>query len=152
MIVKEITLEDDLDSLVLRINDASWDDANEISAYDVACLRAYLERQDTIFITCDEKSDEGTVLLGIASSRIEIKPYGKELWLYVDEVDVCADQREKGAGKLIMQTLVKIAEDRGCAELWLGAEADNDPANALYRSLAPNEVSNVTGYTYETDK
>ncbi|NND69708.1 MAG: GNAT family N-acetyltransferase [Halioglobus sp.] len=152
MIVKEITLEDDLDRLVSEINGASWDSANEISDYDAGSLRDYLKRQDTIFITCHENLDKDTVLLGIASSRIEMKPYGRELWLYVDEVDVCADQRQKGAGKRIMQTLIAMAEARGCEEVWLGAEANNGPANALYRSLDPDEVSNVTGYTYETDE
>lgn len=148
--VRKITLDDDLHGLVADINSSCWDDANEISEYDVASLKAYLERQDTIFLACHEETDEGGVLLGIASSRIEMKPYGKELWLYVDELDVCANQRKRGAGKLIMQTLIEIAETRGCEELWLGTEDDNNPANALYRSLGPDEVSNFIGYTYET--
>ena len=75
---------------------------------------------DTVFIACHAEPEQGAALLGIASSRIEIKPYQSELWLYVDEVDVCADQRKKGAGKLIMQTLIKIAEREGCEELWPG--------------------------------
>jgi aminoglycoside 6'-N-acetyltransferase I len=81
-----------------------------------------------------------------------MKPYGKELWLYVDEVDVCANQRKKGAGKLIMQTLIEMAKSVGCEEVWLGTEVENAPANALYRSLDPDEVSTVIGYTYETDE
>lgn len=149
---RKISLDDDLLNLVEEINRASWDEANEMCEYDVESLRAYLERQDTVFIACHEYSESRPILLGIASSRLEIKPYGKELWLYVDEVDVCADQRTKGVGKLIMQTLIEIAEKEGCEEVWLGTELDNAPANALYRSLGPNNVSNVIGYTYETDE
>lgn len=96
--VEEITLEDDLDSRVAEINNSYWDEANEISEYDVGSLKAYLKRKDTIFLACHEGADEGAVLLGIASSRIEMKPYGKELWHSVDEVDVCADQRRGGPG------------------------------------------------------
>ncbi len=148
----EITLDDDLHRLVGEINSASWDEANEMSDYDYDSLNSYLERSNTIFIACHEEYEQGAVLLDIASSRIEMKPYGRELWLYVDEVDVCANQRNKGAGTLIMQALIEIAKREGCEEVWLAAEANNVPANALYRSLNPDVVTDVIGYTYETDK
>src|ERR1044071_1119711 len=147
--VNIVTPSDDLRKIVHEINHASWDSANEMSVYDVESLSSYLERQDTLFVTCHDNSSDPPTLLGIASSRIEIKPYGKELWLYVDEVDVCSDQRRKGAGKAIMQKLMEIAKKKGCAEVWLGTEVENMAANALYRSLHPDAVSQVVGYTYE---
>ncbi len=148
--VSVITPGDDLQRLVDEINQASWDDANEMSAYDVEALSAYLERQDTVFVACHERDAQGRTLLGIASSRPEIKPYDKERWLYVDEVDVCADQRQRGAGKALMRKLIEIAEHADCEELWLGTEVDNEAANALYRSLEPDEIAQVIGYTFET--
>lgn len=75
--VEEITLEDDLDSLVAEINNSYWDEPNEISEYDVGSLKAYLKRKDTIFLACHEGADEGAVLLGIASLRIEMSPMAK---------------------------------------------------------------------------
>ena len=150
MEVVVVTIQDDLSKLVEEINQASWDASNDISEYDEEALRAYLSRQDTVFVVCYETSTEYRTLMGIASSRIEMKPYGNEHWLYVDEVDVCADQRQKSAGKLIMQKLLEIAEENGCKELWLGAEVDNHPANALYKSLNPDTISEVVGYTYKT--
>lgn len=151
MEVKVVTLKDDLETIVAEINDASWDAANEIPEYTVSALKAYLQREDTIFLACYETTREAPALLGIASSRIEIKPYSEALWLYVDELDVCVDQRQKGVGKFIMQKLMAIANNEGCEELWLGAEADNLPANALYRALDPDDTTKVIGYTYETD-
>lgn len=151
MKIEVVSLDHDLSLLVKEINDAQWDDANEISVYDEASLRAYLEREDTVFVAC-HNSTEPRQLMGIASSRIEMKPYNQELWLYVDEVDVCADQRQKGAGKAIMEKLIAIAEESGCEELWLGTEVNNLPANALYESLNPDDVAQVIGYTYETDE
>lgn len=151
MDIRVITTQDDLESLVEEINGASWDDANEISEYNEEALRAYLQREDTLFLACHGICDGEPVLMGIASSRVEAKPYGP-LWLYVDEVDVCSNHRQKGAGKFIMRKLLEISEARGCDELWLGAEADNHPANALYRSLEPDDVAKVVGYTYETDQ
>lgn len=152
MTVEVITLHDDLQQLVEEINQASWDDGNEMSKFDVEALSEYLARQDTLFVACHDIVEGDRTLLGIASSRLEIKPYDKERWLYVDEVDVCADQRQRGAGKAIMRKLIAIAEDAGCEEVWLGTEADNQAANALYQSLAPDDVAQVIGYTYETDE
>ena len=150
--VSILTPSDDLRKIVHEINHASWDSANEMSVYDVESLTTYLERQDTLFIMCHDISSDPPTLLGIASARLEIKPYGKELWLYVDEVDVCSDQWRKGAGKAIMQKLIEIAHEKGCEEVWLGAEVENMAANALYRSLEPDEVSQVVGYTFEIDE
>ena len=146
--VSLITRADDLSKIVDEINHASWDRANEMSVYDVESLFTYLERQDTLFVTCHDIASEPRTLLGIASARIEIKPYGRELWLYVDEVDVCSDQRRKGAGKAIMQKLIEIANEKRCEEVWLGAEVANMAANALYLSLKPDEVTQVVGYTF----
>ena len=150
--VNLITPSDDLSRVVHEINHASWDSANEMSVYDVESMFSYLERQDTLFVTCHDISSDPPTLLGIASSRIEIKPYGKELWLYVDEVDVCSDQRRKGAGKAMMQKLIEIANEKGCKEVWLGAEVENMAANALYLSLKPATVSRVVGYTFEINE
>jgi len=69
----------------------------------------------------------------------------------VDELDVCANQRKRGAGTAIMQKLLEHAENAGCEEVWLGTEVDNTAANALYSSLNPDEVEQFIGYTYELD-
>lgn len=152
MKIQLLTIDDDLEHLVAKINSACWDSANDIVEYSVSALRTYLTREGTIFLACYETSaEEDSALLGIASSRIEIKPYDCSQWLYVDELDVCADKRRSGAGTFMMQALIKIAEERGCDELWLGTESDNIPANALYRSLKPDEVTQFIGYTYEFD-
>ena len=146
-----IDLNHDLDRLVAQINQAQWDEANEMSTYDSESLRAYLERQDTLFVACHEVNDGEATLLGFASSRFELKPYGKELWLYVDELDVCANQRRKGAGAAIMSKLFELADEADCEELWLGTEVENNAANGLYRSLAPDDVAQVVGYTWDLE-
>ncbi|MFE4105995.1 GNAT family N-acetyltransferase [Almyronema epifaneia] len=149
--VKVIAIDDDLQKLVEDINNASWDDANEMSQFNVEELSTYLNSQDTIFVACYDIVDSNKILLGIASARLEIKPYKKMRWLYVDEVDVCANQRKKGAGKAIMRKLIEIANDTGCEEVWLGTEVDNQAANALYQALEPDNVAQFVGYTYATD-
>ncbi|MCP5179850.1 MAG: GNAT family N-acetyltransferase [Pseudomonadales bacterium] len=148
MIVTVVRPEDDLARLVAEINSACWDAANAMDAYDVDSLAGYLSLQGTVFVTCHDDADGQRRLLGMASARIEVKPYGGERWLYVDEVDVCADQRQRGAGGALMNRLLAIARETGCEEVWLGTEPDNHAANALYRSLHPADVAEVVGYTF----
>jgi ribosomal protein S18 acetylase RimI-like enzyme len=51
----------------------------------------------------------------------------------------------------MMKRLLEIAEKADCEEVWLGTEVTNQAANALYRSLNPDDVSQVVGYTYKMD-
>ncbi|MEQ8314766.1 MAG: GNAT family N-acetyltransferase [Gammaproteobacteria bacterium] len=149
--VSTVSSEDDIESLVSAINAATWDEANEISTYTAEALLNYLSRQDTLFLVTHEVNEDSNTFLGMASARIEFKPYDNEKWLYVDEVDVCVDQRKKGAGKAMMKKLLAIADEADCEEVWLGTETDNDAANALYQSLNPDEVERFVGYTYEVE-
>ena len=146
---ERITPDHDLARLVSEINEASWDEANDIVAHQVDDLTAYLERPDTVFVACHHVDGASRTLIGIASGRLEIKPYGRERWLYVDEVDVCADRRREGAGRAIMEALFGIAREAGCVEVWLGTETDNEGANALYGSLDPSERETFVGYAWE---
>ncbi len=149
--VDVVTKQSDLETLVKEINAASWDAANDVCAYAVESLTNYLSRQDTVFVVAHDRQGTETTFVGMASARIEIKPYENQRWLYVDEVDVCVDQRKKGAGTAIMKKLLEIAKEADCEELWLGTELDNEPANALYQSLDPDEVEKFVGYNYELD-
>ncbi|MGB7183012.1 MAG: GNAT family N-acetyltransferase [Burkholderiaceae bacterium] len=148
--VKAVGKDDDLSQIASEINCAQWDDANEMSKYDAQSLSAYLDHQGTIFLACYEQTGSDRSLVGISSSRLEIKPYGHERWLYIDEIDVCANQRRRGAGKAMMKKLLEIAKELNCEEVWLGTEVDNLAANALYRSMNPDDILEVIGYTYET--
>ncbi|MEZ5538149.1 MAG: GNAT family N-acetyltransferase [Thiolinea sp.] len=150
--VRTISASDDLEKLVSEINSASWDGANDMTPYDADALSAYLQRQDTLFVTCHEARSNNQILLGFASARIEMKPYDRERWLYVDEVDVCVNQRRRGAGKALMKRLLEIAGEKGCSEVWLGTEPENKAANALYQSLKPDDIAKVVGYAYEINK
>ena len=146
--VIRITRSDDLEALVTLINSAEWDEDNDVDTYSVAALEAYLCKEDTVFIAacCTDGEKE---LVGMASGRIELKPYDHMKWLYIDEVDTCANQRRKGVGRALMVRLLEIARESDCEEVWLGTESTNVAANALYKSLVPDEVDHVVGYLFE---
>ena len=146
-----VSVRDNLTKIVDDINAAQWDEANEISPYREQALRQYLDTTDTVFITCYRSEAGESELLGMASGRVEIKPYDATQWLYVDEVDVCVNQRRKGVGRALMEAMCALAVEADCELVWLGTEPDNTAANALYDSLEPDEVEPFTGYCFELD-
>lgn len=149
--VKIIGLDDDLQTLAQQINSSKWDDENEIEEYSAESLQAYLQKEDTVFVVCYLVDDGKQTLGGMASARIEMKPYEFSKWLYIDEVDTCSDQRQKGVGTMVMKKLLAFAEEQECEEVWLGTEMNNEVAKKFYQSLNPNSIDDVVGYTFELE-
>jgi ribosomal protein S18 acetylase RimI-like enzyme len=140
-----LTPSSDLARWAAAIAQAVWDDDNAIDdPYTADSLARYLGDPDTLFLVAHENG----AVLGMASGCVLRKPYGDLLWLYVDEVDVAVPHRRRGIGKALMTALLSVARARGCDELWLGAERDNGPAVALYRSLQGEEAE-VLGYSFD---
>ena len=149
--VKVIIPTDDLIVLVEQINAAQWDEVNEMQPYSVSALHSYLQVKDVVFLACYLEDGDSRTFAGMASGRIEQKPYGFEKWLYVDEIDTCSNLRKQGVGTALMKKLMEIAEERDCDEVWLGAEANNSLANSFYKSLEPDSIDAVIGYTFEIE-
>ncbi len=148
---KWVTESDDLDAIVADINNAQWDAANEMTTYQVESLRYYLQQVDTLFLVCYLTQESASVLGGIASARVQHKPYDKMKWLYIDEVDTAANFRQRGVGSSLMKCLLAYADENDLEEVWLGTESDNMPARKLYESLQPNFIDQVVGFTFELD-
>lgn len=146
--VRRLSPDDDLAAVVEHINAAHWDEANDVQLHEAKALRGFLEIPDTVFLVCYLFEDGAERFAGMASGRIEHKPYDQRRWLYVDEVDCCSDLRRRGVGTALMKELLAIARRRGCQEVWLGTEADNVAANRLYGSLDPDINESVQGYTF----
>ena len=147
--VRVVTAEDDLETLVDHINASQWDEVNEMQDYAVDALRSYLQVKDMVFVVCYLVDGDSRRFAGMASARLEQKPYDFEKWLYIDEVDTCSNLRKQGAGTALMNKLLEIADENDCDEVWLGAEADNSLANSFYESLQPDFIDAVIGYTFE---
>lgn len=149
--VRFLSAEDELEAVVNQINSAEWDEDNDIGLYSAEALRYYLQRQDNLFAVCYLAQESSSVLAGIASARVQSRPYDRERWLYIDEVDAAANLRGRGVGTALMKLLLDFADENDLDEAWLGTETDNDAANALYRSLDPDQVERFVGYTFELD-
>ena len=144
---KLISATDDLELLARQINSASWSPENEMDddEFTAASLNLYLADQSNVLVVAYIENR----FAGLASGSIREKPYPNSRWLYVDEVDVTADYRRQGVGKAMMNTLLRLATEQSCCELWLGTEHDNSAAQALYNSLKPLEVESFVGFTYK---
>ncbi|OCC08255.1 GNAT family N-acetyltransferase [Streptomyces sp. PTY087I2] len=57
---------------------------------------------------------------------------GTEMCLY--ELGVDDPFRRRGIGAALIRALVDVARERGCYDLWVGVERDNEAALATYRS------------------
>lgn len=144
--IQKITPKENLNKITQAIKTAKWSKASEIDPNDYCeeDLKDFLSKESAIF--CVAYLNDA--FAGMASAHLLQKASG-DLWLYIDEIDVCSDKQKKGVGTALMKFLFNKAKENECDETWLGTEIDNLPANALYKSLKPSEVENFVGYTYE---
>lgn len=60
--------------------------------------------------------------------------YSSDYLAYLYDIEVLADCRRKGAGRLLMETLLVHLKSNGVSELWLGTATDNIEGQALFRA------------------
>ena len=92
----------------------------------------------------------GNEVVGMASAVIYLHP-DKPANMWVNEVGVGDNFRRQGIGRALVSAVVELAQDLGCSEAWLGTEADNAPALALYRSFANVSEEQGSYFTWETN-
>lgn len=149
LFVKRITLEANLEKLAGKINAAEWGEGNELpeGEYTAQSLAWYLQREGTFFFACFA----GSELAGMISAQLLPRAYGKHSTLYVDELDTAVNYRRNGVATALMNEIKKLADEIDSYELWLGTEKANIGAQKLYEKLAPDEVEEFVGYTWNLD-
>jgi ribosomal protein S18 acetylase RimI-like enzyme len=90
--------------------------------------------------------DDGLVV-GMCSGNEYWHP-DKPTQFWVNEMGVSPQYQRRGIGRRLLNTMLGVARDRGCREVWLGTENDNEPARALYRSAGGKEEQFVM-YTFD---
>jgi len=144
--VKKILYEDNLEEIAVAIDASAWTENSEINSsdYSINHIKKSLEQSNHLFCVAYDKEQ----FAGIASAFILTKPDG-DIWLYVNEVDVVSEKQRLGVGTELMKFLETEAAKVGAVEMWLGTEKDNISANALYKSLRPDEIEDFVGYNYK---
>ena len=144
--INRVSKRDDLVMIVEEISATKWANDSQIDSddYTVETLSKFINNSDSIFLVAylEER------FAGMASAMVLDKPNG-DIWLYIDEIDVCENMHRKGVATEMMKQLFLLANDYECDEVWLGSEIENFAANELYKSLNPIEIQEFLGYTYK---
>ena len=93
---------------------------------------------------------EDDAALGFVSGVETTHPdKGTEMFLY--ELSVHRDHRNRGVGRRLVRALADLARDRGCYGMWVGTEPDNAAALATYRAAgaAPPEPFVTLSWTFD---
>ncbi len=100
------------------------------NAIEAAYLKQFLDdpRHFLIVALC-----ENTVI-GMGSAFEYFHP-DKPPQLFINEIGVAPDYRQRGIGRRLVESLIEVAEKRGCVYAWLGTEADNVSGNACFSSV-----------------
>lgn len=87
------------------------------------------------------------VVIGQVISVIHRHP-DKPTELYVDDLGVSPKFQRQGVATLMLKELLLIARERGCKEIWVATEPDNEQAKGFYSSL---NLSTRTALIFEGD-
>jgi aminoglycoside 6'-N-acetyltransferase I len=101
-------------------------------------LRAYLAEPVNLMII----AVDGDLVIGQAAAVIHKHP-DKPDELFIDEVGVSPDWRQRGIARRMMQAMFQLGRSLGCQASWLGTEVDNLPARRLYESFGEDGVEIV---------
>ncbi len=86
--------------------------------------------------------------VGMASGVIMLHP-DKHPMLFISEVGVNEDMRQRGIGARLSNMLMKIGRAQGCKGIWLATEIDNVEARALYDKLDGRETKDIVVYDWD---
>ena len=110
---------------------------------DPVRLHAYLAAPGHLLLVALEDG----IVVGQCAGVVHYHP-DKPTELYVDELGTASTHLRRGIGGRMLEAMFVWGRELGCAEVWLGTELDNDPANALYRGLAPTEAGAMMFYLF----
>ncbi len=79
------------------------------------------------------------VVVGFASGVHYINP-DKPAELWINEVGVAPNHQGQGIGRALVQALLVVGRQLGCAQAWVLTEETNGPAMSMYRRSGGVEV------------
>ncbi len=122
-----------------RVREGTFD-----HAVDPARAWAFLATRVNDIVVALDRGD----VIGFASGTVLMHP-DKPTQFFVQEVGVHEDYRRQGIAARLLERIFDLARDRGCEGIWLGTEADNEPARALYRKLGARETGGLVIYDWD---
>lgn len=100
-----------------------------------ARLRAFLADARHFMVIAIEQD----LVVGQARAIVHLHPDEPDE-LYIDNLGVSPGHQRRGIARKLMQALFDWGKERGCIELWLGTEGDNESGLGFYRALELDET------------
>jgi ribosomal protein S18 acetylase RimI-like enzyme len=98
-----------------------------------------------ILLAVDERQPRRQIV-AFASFSILFPTSGAMPLLYLKELYVAAVSRRRGAARMLLQSLARIARERGCTRLEWTTSEENAAARALYDALDAEPVPRKISY------
>lgn len=107
-------------------------------------VREMLEREDFHVLVALEN---GNLVGGLTAYEMKMfKRETTEMFLY--EIEVAEDFRQKGIGKSLIEFLKKICAEKGIVEMFVGTEKENSAARKLYSSTGGEADEDSVWFNY----
>ena len=118
--------------------------------FDYAIDKDHLER----FCACEDALmfvavDDGLVV-GQVRGYVHRQPDTINQ-LYLDNLGVAPAFQRRGIATRLVKALLDLGATRGCKDVWLGTEANNDQARQFYRSLGLYESEIIMFANFRDD-
>ena len=84
---------------------------------------------------------ENGVVIGFASAVHYVHPDKLSPELWINEVGVASTHRRRGVGKSILESLLSLGRELGCAEAWVLTDRGNHAAMRLYATSGGSEAA-----------
>jgi len=81
------------------------------------------------------------VIVGLATCFIPFSTFNVKPYLYIHDLVVYSDYRNKGLGKALMEKLIELSKERDYCKITLEVREDNFQAQGLYYSLGFEECT-----------
>ena len=121
---------------IVQVNEANmniladYDEEIFDEAIEPQRLAAMLNERNNILLVAIHEG----VVIGQVLAAIHRHP-DKPTELYIDDLGVSEKYQRRGIATRLIEQLVVIGVERGCEEVWVATEPDNEPALKFYASL-----------------
>ena len=84
---------------------------------------------------CIKVAEEGGRIIGMVSAQLVVSTAEGAPSAWVEDMVVCNDQRGKGVGRALLDSLTDWARSKGATRAQLLVDLDNEPALGYYQHL-----------------
>jgi RimJ/RimL family protein N-acetyltransferase len=101
-----------------------------------------------------QKEDKYSILVALGKSESIVGfcfSHFDDFTIWLDWFGVEPSKRNKGAGAVIIRTLLETAPERHAHKIWCDTRSSNEPSKALLRKMGFKEIAEVKNHWYRQD-